>query len=172
MKGKITNYIEPKGFGFLLDEKGNKRFFHVSNVSNPLDIALGVLVEFEATENAKGLSAIKLAIISTPIQDKKKFINICGTRIKLSNIKQYGISSRSVTETYKIKHEADGFLENTADLLGFLTSGETIFSRTETKNEDKIIRYLYVKTYQGDNYTWDENETNINTVLKELDENM
>lgn len=95
MKGKIIKYFESKGFGFILDEKGGKRFFHISDTLSPLDIKEFLYVEFEPAENEKGLTSKKIKI--TDYKTNKKFINIFDTNIKCSNIKQYGISSSTET---------------------------------------------------------------------------
>ena len=35
MNGKITTFFEDKGFGFITDENGENRYFHVIKVQNP-----------------------------------------------------------------------------------------------------------------------------------------
>ena len=35
MKGTITTWFEDKGFGFIKDENGDNRYFHVIKVANP-----------------------------------------------------------------------------------------------------------------------------------------
>lgn len=35
MNGKITTWFEDKGFGFIKDENGDNRYFHVIKVANP-----------------------------------------------------------------------------------------------------------------------------------------
>lgn len=35
MNGTITTWFEDKGFGFIKDENGDNRYFHVVKVANP-----------------------------------------------------------------------------------------------------------------------------------------
>jgi len=177
MKGKITKYLEDKGYGFIIDEKGKSRFFHVSDVSEPLEVSQGLRVTFIPEESTKGGVAKSISISKEELNQQNKFINIGGTRLKISNIKQYGTSSRTVTEEYKIEHEAEGFFENAVDVGSALLSlipdspfrGGGVYGGTETKKINKNIKYLYVKTYQGDNYRWDEDEINIVSTMAKLD---
>jgi CspA family cold shock protein len=57
VKGKITNFKAEKGFGFILGEDNKKYFFHISNVSNPMDIEENYSVDFKVKEAKKGLNA-------------------------------------------------------------------------------------------------------------------
>ena len=77
MNGRITTFFEDKGFGFITDENGDNRYFHVIKVANPEMIKKGAEVTFEPTTNTKGLSAfaVKVAIES-------KYIFIANERIK------------------------------------------------------------------------------------------
>lgn len=49
MKGIITDYIEDKGFGFLKDENGEKRFFHIKNIRDQ-EKFLGNLTDYYYTD--------------------------------------------------------------------------------------------------------------------------
>jgi len=106
MKGKIIKYVEEKGFGFILDEKAGKRFFHISDTLNPLEIKEQLFVEFEPHESEKGLISTKIRI--TDSITNTKFIKIYDTNIKCSNIKQFGISQGS-EQFYRKK---GGYLQN------------------------------------------------------------
>lgn len=71
MKGMITKYIEEKGFGFILDENNQSRFFHIRNVKDKLKLINNLsdyyfseyndydclLVDFVPDNNDKGLTA-------------------------------------------------------------------------------------------------------------------
>ncbi|MFC2069799.1 cold-shock protein [Chloroflexota bacterium] len=61
--GQIESYNTNRGFGFLKDESGERVFFHISEVTNPGDIALGRQVEFEKAESEKGLKAIRMTVV-------------------------------------------------------------------------------------------------------------
>ncbi len=47
MNGRITTFFEDKGFGFITDENGDNRYFHVIKVANPEMIKKGAEVTFE-----------------------------------------------------------------------------------------------------------------------------
>ena len=57
MNGTITTWFEDKGFGFIKDENGDNRYFHVIKVANPDLSKKDAAVTFEPTTNNKGLSA-------------------------------------------------------------------------------------------------------------------
>ena len=92
MKGKILNFNPEKGFGFILGEDNNKYFFHISKVSNPMDINENYIADFEVQNSKKGLNAINITI-TTPLSNasKDKMLKIEGLRIRASNIKEYKI---------------------------------------------------------------------------------
>ena len=87
MDGIIKKYYDDRGFGFI---KADDRdfFFHVSDVVNGTNsIVTGIRVRFDVGSNNKGEKAENVKIISD-----SKFITIDNTRIKMSNIKEYGVS--------------------------------------------------------------------------------
>jgi cold shock CspA family protein len=62
MNGTITTWFKDKGFGFIKDENGDNRYFHVIKVANPDLIKKDAAVTFEPTNN-KGLSAYAVKVI-------------------------------------------------------------------------------------------------------------
>jgi len=46
MKGQVTTFDAPRGWGFVVNDEGEKFFFHVKNSPN-FHITLGAFVEFE-----------------------------------------------------------------------------------------------------------------------------
>ena len=95
MKGRIKMYNENKGFGFILGEDEEDYFFHISKVKSVTDIKRGMIVEFEASSNEKGKLATNIHI-SKGSMNRPDFIVFGDTRIKTSNIKNYGISKEQV----------------------------------------------------------------------------
>ncbi|UQV24936.1 hypothetical protein [Vibrio sp. J383] len=85
-----------------------------------------------------------------------QFIAINGTRIKRSNIKSFGISSRK---------------KNDSGLFGGLKGLETGEGFWNGFLGMRTINYLYVTTFQNDNYQFTENEIDIKSVIKELESN-
>jgi len=87
------------------------------------------------------------------------YITIGETRIKKSNIKTFGISYQNAPKPIN----ADRLLSG----IGEMFSGGS-FSNGYSRNPPSK-RYLYVTTYQNDNYKFFENEINIDEVVKVLE---
>jgi len=92
MKGKITNFKAEKGFGFIVGEDNQKYFFHISTVSNPMDIEEGYSVDFKTKEDGKGLSAINITV-QAPLSDGR-------SKDKLLKIKE--VPSKKVWVTFNL----------------------------------------------------------------------
>ncbi len=62
MMGKISELSRDRGFGFLVDNAGRKRFFHRSAVVNSAFDTLreGQQVQFDPRDDVKGLRAINV----------------------------------------------------------------------------------------------------------------
>src|SRR5690625_5163973 len=95
MQGRVFKYFQDKGYGFIKDENGNSRFFHITKVKELNDISEGSLVEFKPEETKKGLSCIDIAVLN---ENKPVFIVLGDNRIKLSNIKNYGLNYETIEE--------------------------------------------------------------------------
>lgn len=64
MKGKVKHYNENKGFGFIEGEDSQDYFFHVSQMKDQSKILeKGDEVEFDATQNDRGLAATNVALV-------------------------------------------------------------------------------------------------------------
>ncbi len=205
MKGRIKNFKEEKGYGFILGEDGCDYFVHISNIINSENIHSGMFVSFEPNENEKGKFATKIEITQT---NKPLFIAFNDIRIKISNIKDYGINTK---ERYLVKlYREEKVPYLLSYLLYFVDTGKYVeinetqyhnFYRSEnykkyvqlesgvirqTQHEQgqryikksdllkKTERYLFVTTYQNDNYIFWEDETNFNIEEKrnEIDKYM
>ncbi len=63
MRGSIKNYLSEKGYGFIQDEKGDDRFFHLTDVLTGKDyLSRGVEVEFQPERGKKGLRAKRVRV--------------------------------------------------------------------------------------------------------------
>ena len=91
MTGKVKMYNEEKGYGFIAGEDGTDYFVHASAVSSAETLYRGANVSFDPGENERGKVACKVSIVQ-PV-NRPAFIQFGDVRIKLSNIKNYGISS-------------------------------------------------------------------------------
>lgn len=178
MKGKIVKYVEEKGYGFILDENGNKRFFHITDTLNPLEIKEYQTVEFEPFENEKGLASKKVELIN---KNRPAFIKIYDTNIKCSNIKQFGISTGTETLFKKNKGILSGLFGNDheevvrfEDLPARHEIGEIYFGKDTTNYTqiEETFNYLYITTFQGDNYTWKDNLEELKKNLKYIEDSL
>ena len=196
MKGRIKMFNADKGFGFITGEDGNDYFAHISNFTVSQDIHVGLQVEFETNENDKGYYATKINVIETK---KSAFIAFDDIRIKTSNIKNYGIAS----EVFYFKKIYDKIPceKGLAKMLGCVDTvwnGKTeengikieefrnpnvTYSHNQSYRNylplredyvEKTIEYLYVTTYQNDNYKFYECNVSfdIREKIKEIDDCM
>src|SRR5690625_7578546 len=95
MRGRVIKYFQDKGYGFIKDETGNSRFFHITKVKELSEISEGSLVEFKPEETNKGLACIDIIVLN---ENKPIFIALGDVRIKLSNIKNYGLDVETIEE--------------------------------------------------------------------------
>ncbi|WP_157958587.1 hypothetical protein [Salinicola sp. CPA57] len=96
----------------------------------------------------------------------EKFFQIGETRIKVSNIKNYGISEEVPDEAKTfIGRIASNFEveKNPTTLWGHFKKGAMEGLAPPTK------RHLYITTYQNDNFRFDSKEHDIEQKIKELD---
>ncbi len=60
--GRVNNYDETKGFGFIVDSETNESIFvHINDCEG--DIKTGSRVEFETEKGVKGLKAVKVKVL-------------------------------------------------------------------------------------------------------------
>lgn len=190
MEGRVIKYFNEKGYGFIKDEKGDNRFFHVSNIKSMNQISSGRLVEFIPSNNEKGLLAIDINIIE---EKAPVFLMLGDTRIKLSNIKNYGLDYTTVekidkkelplTKTEKILKKTfgiplgiigaiDGIAEGGNPSLGInIISDSFVNSRIEERKINITYKVLYITTYQGDNFRFSQQDVdfNIDEKIREID---
>lgn len=66
-KGIIISLVKHKGYGFIQEEKENKRiFFHATGVCDPKDfgdLREGLPVEYMTVETPKGTKAIGIVVV-------------------------------------------------------------------------------------------------------------
>ncbi|EOF4704814.1 cold shock domain-containing protein [Klebsiella sp. RHBSTW-00484] len=156
MNGTITTWFKDKGFGFIKDENGENRYFHVIKVANPDLIKKDAAVTFEPTTNNKGLSAYAVKVIP-----ESKYIYIAGERIKLTSIKSYLVYSEEVPADTRIDKE------NAVLSVGALMG--SIRPKSAAKpGEMRSLKKLAVTTFQGTTLIFSEDEIDVDATVKML----
>lgn len=150
MNGKITTFFEDKGFGFITDENGENRYFHVIKVQNPELIKKNALVTFEPTNNTKGPSAY-----AVKVQAASKYITIANERIKISSIRSF--------HTFEVTAKTGVDKEHTVLSVGLLMNRiRPSAPVTET------LQMLSISTFQNVTHTFSEHEIDIAATLQTL----
>lgn len=156
MNGTITTWFQDKGFGFIKDENGDNRYFHVIKVANPELIKKDATVTFEPTTNNKGLSAY-----AVKVSPESKYIYIAGERLKLTSIKSYVVYSEEVPVETRIDKE------NTVLSVGILMN--SIKPKTDVKpDEVRSLKKLAITTFQGTTLIFTADEIDIDATVKML----
>ncbi|MFP5597390.1 MULTISPECIES: cold-shock protein [Kluyvera] len=156
MNGTITTWFKDKGFGFIKDENGDNRYFHVIKVANPDLIKKDAAVTFEPTTNNKGLSAYAVKVIP-----ESKHIYIAGERIKLTSIKSFLVYSEEVPADTRIDKE------NAVLSVGLLMNSIKPKSAEKT-GEMRTLKKLAITTFQGTTLIFSEDEIDIEATVKML----
>ena len=156
MNGTITTWFKDKGFGFIKDENGDNRYFHVIKVANPELIKKDAAVTFEPTTNNKGLSAY-----AVKVAPESKYIYIAGERLKLTSIKSYLVYSEEVPAETRIDKE------NAVLSVGVLMS--SIRPKSAAKpDETRSLKKLAITTFQGTTLIFSADEIDIDATVKML----
>ncbi|MCP1205418.1 cold shock domain-containing protein [Pantoea sp. B550] len=156
MNGTITTWFEDKGFGFIKDENGDNRYFHVIKVANPDLIKKDAAVTFEPTTNNKGLSAYAVKVAPT-----SKYIYIAGERLKITSIKSYLVYNEEVPV------DAGVDKENAVLSVGLLLNNIRPKSDPNA-SEMRSLKKLAVTTFQGTTLIFSEDEIDIESTVKVL----
>jgi len=155
MKGKILNFKAEKGFGFILGEDNQKYFFHISNVSNPMDIQENYMVEFKSKKREKGLNAINVTVQAPLSQgrSKDKILKLRNLRIRASDIKEYNVYKKLKDGSYK---DADGNYKYTLtdELTKYLKYIGIDKLRYDKQDNISYIFIFWVEGFKIDNNPW------------------
>ncbi|WP_127958708.1 cold shock domain-containing protein [Serratia microhaemolytica] len=154
MNGKITQFFPEKGFGFITDEHGDNRYFHVVKVQNPELIKKDALVTFSPSSNDKGLSAHTVKVLPA-----SKYITIANEKIKISAIKSYQQFTRQVPAKMAVDKE------NTVLSVGLLMNR---IRPNVDPNATETVNMLSIETFHGASYTFSELEIDITETLQAL----
>ena len=198
MDGRIKMFNEEKGYGFILGVDSNDYFFHISHVKSVSNLSRGTYVHFTPSSGSKGLIALEI-VPQEATQARPSFIAFGDVRINISNIKNYGIgkdvqlfvkvyehsvSNESSTwnQIFHDRYVWNGLKQPVADIPMHYNriknrNGEIKTLGTVATDNDLIrqkVSYLYVTTYQGDNYRFNDWEVSFDIYekCKELDSYM
>lgn len=156
MHGTITTWFKDKGFGFIKDEKGDNRYFHVIKVANPDLIKKNAAVTFEPTTNNKGLSAYAVKVIP-----ESKYIFIAGERLKLTSIKSWLVYSEEVP--------ADAHIDKENAILSVGGLMNSIRPKSAAQpGEMRSLKKLAITTFQGTTLIFSQDEIDVDATVKLL----
>ncbi|MGO2304683.1 MAG: cold-shock protein [Providencia sp.] len=156
MNGTITTWFEDKGFGFIKDENGDNRYFHVIKVANPELIKKDAAVTFEPTTNNKGLSAFAVKVLP-----ESKYIFIAGERLKLTSIKSFLVYNEEVPADTRIDKDSAVLS------VGLLMNSIRPKAATEP-GEMRTLKKLAINTFQDTTLIFSEDEIDIDATVKLL----
>lgn len=155
MNGTITTWFEDKGFGFIKDENGDNRYFHVVKVANPDLIKKNAAVTFEPGTNNKGLSAYAVKVVP-----ESKYVFIAGERIKLTAIKSFVV--------YSEEEAADTGIDKENAVLSVGVLMNNIKPKSAGLAEMRTLRKLAITTQHGTTLIFSEDEIDIDETVKML----
>ncbi|URQ62333.1 cold shock domain-containing protein [Pantoea alhagi] len=156
MNGTITTWFQDKGFGFIKDENGENRYFHVIKVANPELIKKDAAVTFEPTTNSKGLSAYAVKVLP-----ESKYLYIAGERVKLTSIKSYLVYSEEVP--------ADTRIDKESPVLSVGVLMRSIRPKSAAQpGEMRSLKKLAITTFQRTTLIFSEDEIDIDATVKLL----
>lgn len=117
MQGKIKIYNENRAFGFIIGEDGSDYFFHISEWKSTSAILSGTVVAFTPSESNRGKAAKNITFVASQAT-RPIFVLFGHERIKLSNIKNYGISSGAAyfVKVYELRDSVIYGLFNTISI--------------------------------------------------------
>ncbi|VTT28709.1 cold-shock protein [Klebsiella pneumoniae] len=156
MNGTITTWFKDKGFGFIKDENGDNRYFHVIKVVNPDLIKKDAAVTFEPTTNTKGLSAF-----AVKVAPESNHLFIAGERLKLTSIKSWLVYSEEVPADTRIDKE------NAVLSVGLLMNSIRPKAAAEP-GEMRSLKKLAITTFQGTTLIFSEDEIDVDATVKML----
>lgn len=193
MNGFIKKYDREKGYGFISTSEGDI-FFHVKSLEEKgVYLGVGNKVAFETEETPRGIEAINIHI--EEMKNQKSFIRLGDVRIKLSNIKDYGIendSQRYIENIDSLRDEVNELNELIGEYKEKSPTYDSLINKNlkkieainieissrETAEEyslavEKNLRFLYVTTYQEDHYRFYAHNASFDIYqkLNELDSN-
>ncbi|MDZ5724613.1 MULTISPECIES: cold-shock protein [unclassified Acetobacterium] len=176
MKGIVQKYNTDKGYGFIRMDNGTNLFFHITDVTNAAFVSPGDAVEFDTEMRSKGLAAKNIVLHGN---NRPAFISFGDINLKISNIKDYGLGHDIGEEEYEedVHFTAGEKVISGLFGIGLLAGGSfdgfSLLDTSDRKVKQKRpvkIKYLYVTTFQNDNYRFYKRDVSfdINQKYQEL----
>ncbi|MBE0467947.1 MAG: cold shock domain-containing protein [Methyloprofundus sp.] len=176
-KGTVTKYFRDNGYGFIVDEKGIERFFHISSAPGHMEIARFSEVSFEPDKNDRGDIAINITVTSIPesvenmepstiyqIQEFGDAIEINNETFYLDEILRYGTGIELINQSTKelIEKEKTG---NT--LIKMLKQIGRVNKSVSTLNKEKRS-YAFIILTSGEARSWHQGKIKVNKIVNIL----
>lgn len=153
MQGRVKTYNEDRAFGFIIGEDGHDYFFHLSEWKSVAPVLRGTSLVFTPNTAEKGRSALEITP-NAPVTNKAEFIVLGPERIKLKNIKNYGISTGTAyyVKVYEHKPTAKTGLFGKVKITNSLVWSKNDIQIPEentsiARAENGTLRYNGVKVY-------------------------
>lgn len=176
-KGTVTKYFRDNGYGFIVDEEGIERFFHISSAPGHMEIARFSKVSFEPGKNERGDIAINIAVISIPesvenmelstiyqIQELEDAIEINNETFCLDGILRYGTGVELINQTTKELNEK----EKTGNtLIKMLKQLGGINKSASALNKEKRS-YAFIILTNGETRSWHQGKIKVNKIVNIL----
>ena len=139
MNGTITTWFKDKGFGFIKDENGENRYFHVIKVANPDLIKKDAAVTFEPTTNNKGLSAYAVKVKSYVVYREEEPVE---TRVDKENaVLSVGLLMNSIRPKATVQ---PGEMRSVKKLAITTFQGTTLIFSEDEIDIDATVKLLKV----------------------------
>ncbi|MFC0179912.1 cold-shock protein [Thorsellia kenyensis] len=156
MQGTITAFFEDKGYGFILDENEEVRFFHLRKVINPSAIKIDAEVTFRPITREQGPAAIDVRV-----EFKGEHIFIADEKIKITAIKHYSVYTKKVPLARDIEN-------NTIVSIGLLMNRIKPQTAKASKDTLEELTYLEIELFHAPSILFTSHEIDIDEALSHL----
>lgn len=157
--GTIDELIPNNSFGFILDDRKERRFFHFDQVDkkDQININVGALVEFTPSENNKGLTATNINIVKQATVKTNKTTDNEKSLTRIYHQNEKGIQIRGNIIKCKPNEKHGIVLINCSDI--------TVENVSVSKSELACIRIINCRNITINNchfdYSHDQQGINI-----------
>lgn len=156
MEGKVNAFFEDRGFGFITDENGENRYFHLTKVINPAAIKIDAEVTFRPIEREQGPGAVDVKV-----HFYGEHIFIAEEKIKITAIKQYSVYQKMEPLAREIK-------DNTIVSIGLLMNRIKPETAKAPLDTEELLTYLEIELFHADSIIFTSHEIDIEEALNYL----